>query len=184
MPTFPIETGRLILRPFHENDWEALYACYSKPEVVRYLFTEVQSEAEVRQTLSERLPQTGLWSEGDRLILAVALRTTGNVVGEVVLIWRSRADQQGELGFVFNPDYGGHGYATEATRAMLALGFDEYNLHRIYGRCDARNAPSYRLMERLGMRREAHFIHHAKFKGEWDEELYYAMLQDEWRALR
>lgn len=182
MPAYPIATDRLILRPFQEEDLADVFAYYKQPDVVRYLFVEVQSEAEVRATLAKWQQQTALRAAGERLTLAVALRDTGRVIGETVLIWRSKVDQQGELGFVFNPDYGGKGYATEAARAMLAIGFDEYDLHRIYARCDARNAPSYRLMERLGMRREAHFIHHAKFKGEWDEELYYAMLQEEWRA--
>ena len=67
---------------------------------------------------------------------------------------------------------------------MLDFGFGQFNLHRIFGRCDARNTPPWRLMERLGMRREAHFREHAMFKGGWDEEFYYAMLSREWADLR
>lgn len=81
-----------------------------------------------------------------------------------------------------NPDYSGHGYATEAAQAMLALGFTELGLHRIYGRCDARNDASSKLMVRLDMRREAHFRHNEIFKGEWGDEFVYAMLQSEWQA--
>lgn len=182
MPDFPIELDRLRLRPFQASDLADVYAYYQLPEVVKYLYVEIQSKEDVKTTLAKWQQHTELRAEGDRITLAVELRENKRVIGETMLIWRSKADQQGELGFVFNPKYGGKGYATEASRAMLAIGFDEYDLHRIYARCDARNAPSYRLMERLGMRREAHFIHHARFKGEWDEELYYAMLQDEWRA--
>ena len=63
---------------------------------------------------------------------------------------------------------------------MLTLAFRSLDIHRVFGRCDARNLPSARLMERLGMRREAHFRHHAMFKGQWDEELVYAILEHEW----
>jgi RimJ/RimL family protein N-acetyltransferase len=63
---------------------------------------------------------------------------------------------------------------------LLEIGFSEYDFHRIYGRCDARNVGSYRVMERLGMRREAHFVESEFFKGEWSDELFYAILQDEW----
>ena len=106
------------------------------------------------------------------------------LIGEVSLIWRSAEARQGELGWIFHPDFHGRGYATEATNALLDLGFGPADLHRIYARCDARNEPSWRLMERLGMRREAHFRQHGLFKGAWDEEFYYAILRDEWLSRR
>jgi hypothetical protein len=115
---------------------------------------------------------------------ATAWRQVGHVVGEVNLQWLSRDHRQGEIGFVFNPDYQGNGLATEAAKVMLRLGFDGLGLHRVIGRCDARNGPSARLMERLGMRREAHFVHNEIFKGVWGEELVYAMLDHEWKALQ
>jgi RimJ/RimL family protein N-acetyltransferase len=100
-----------------------------------------------------------LTQEDSSLVLAVELKETKKVIGEVSLTWSSQAHQQGEVGFIFHPDYQGYGYATEGTKVMLGLGFEELKLHRIYGRCDARNLASYKLMERLGMRREAHFVH-------------------------
>jgi RimJ/RimL family protein N-acetyltransferase len=67
---------------------------------------------------------------------------------------------------------------------MLRLGFDGLGLHRIVGRCDGRNTPSTRLLERLGMRREAHLVQNELVKGEWTDEVVYAMLESEWRNLR
>jgi RimJ/RimL family protein N-acetyltransferase len=122
-----------------------------------------------------------LAGEGDYLALAVVWREVGRVVGEVNLGWTSRVHRQGEFGFVFNPEFQGRGLATEAAREMLRLGFDGLGLHRIFGRCDAQNTASARLMERLGMRREATSSIHEIFKGEWATE-FYAMLDDEWRA--
>jgi RimJ/RimL family protein N-acetyltransferase len=117
-------------------------------------------------------------------VLAVVWREVGQVIGEVKLEWLSRQHHQGEIGFVFNPDYHGKGLATEAAKVVLGLGFGELGLHRIIGRCDAQNGPSARLMERLGMRREAHFVHNEIFKGEWGDEFVYAMLDHEWQASR
>jgi len=120
--------------------------------------------------------------EGKRLALAVVLPQRGTVIGEVMLLWLSREHQQGEVGFVFHPGYHGKGFATEAAEVMLRLGFANLGLHRIIGRCDARNLPSARVLERLGMRREAHFVHGDIFKGEWGDELIYAILDHEWKA--
>jgi RimJ/RimL family protein N-acetyltransferase len=86
------------------------------------------------------------------------LPETGALIGDVVLFLRGEEHRQGEIGYVFHPDYGGWGYATEAARALLGLGFEHYGLHRIVGRLDARNTASARVLERLGMRREAHFV--------------------------
>ena len=82
---------------------------------------------------------------------------------------------------MFHPAHQGRGLATEAASVVLRLGFEGLGLHRVIGRCDALNLPSARLVERLGMRREAHFVHNEVFKGAWGDELVYAMLEDEWR---
>jgi len=110
------------------------------------------------------------------------LPETGVLIGDVVLFWRSREHRQGEIGYIFHPDYHGNGYATEAAREMLRLGFDDLGLHRIVGRVDARNTASARVLERLGMRPEAHFLQNEMVKGEWTDEIVYAMLEHEWRA--
>ena len=87
------------------------------------------------------------------------------VIGIVELVWRSQLDRTAELGFVFNPDHGGRGLATEAATALLDWGFTEFGLHRVYGRCHGRNAASARLMARLGMRREAHHVAELPVRG-------------------
>src|SRR5262245_19128149 len=107
---------------------------------------------------------------GDRLSLAAHWPQAGRVVGELVLMYLSSEHRQGEFGFVFNPEFQGRGLAGEGARAMLDLAFDGLGLHRVIGRCDALNEPSARLMERLGMRREAHFVHNENFKGDWGDE--------------
>jgi RimJ/RimL family protein N-acetyltransferase len=114
----------------------------------------------------------------------VILRETGQHVGEVSLFVQNAAHRGGEIGFVFHPEFHGRGYAAEASAQLLRLGFEELGLHRVIGRCDARNTASAKVMERLGMRREAHFRQNELVKGEWTDELVYAMLADEWPAAR
>ena len=104
------------------------------------------------------------------------------MVGEAGLKLISRESRQGEIGFLFHPDYHGRGLATEAAESLLSLGFGTIGWHRIIGSCDARNHPSARLMERIGMRQEARFVHNQIVKGRWADELVYAILDHEWRA--
>lgn len=179
-PDYPIETARLTLRPFTEDDLDALYAYQNLPEVARYLYNEPRDLAATAEVLERRVAVTALEQPGDILVLAVVLRETGELVGEVNLEWLSERHRQGEFGFVFNPAHHGNGYAGEAAVEMLRLGFDGLGLHRIIGRCDGRNRASAALMARLGMRREAHFVQNELVKGEWADEIVYAMLAREW----
>jgi RimJ/RimL family protein N-acetyltransferase len=181
-PEYPILTERLILRPFTPDDLDDVYAYQSRPDVARFLYWEPRDRDEVRAVLAERADQVALREAGQRLSLAVCWPDAGRVVGEVVLLWLHREHRQGEFGFVLNPEFQRRGLAGEAASTMLGLAFGGLGLHRVIGRCDALNAPSARLMERLGMRREAHFVHNEIFKGDWGDEYVYAMLDTEWRG--
>jgi RimJ/RimL family protein N-acetyltransferase len=181
-PDYPLKTPRLILRPYALGDFKDLYDIQSRPEVTRYLLFGTRDHDEVRKSLKQKIAAATLEDEGGSLTLAVVLPETGALIGDVMLFWRSREHRQGEIGYIFHPDYGGLGYATEAARVMLRLGFEELGLHRIIGRVDARNTASARVLKRLGMRPEAHFIQNEIVKGEWTDENVYAMLEDEWRA--
>jgi RimJ/RimL family protein N-acetyltransferase len=113
--------------------------------------------------------------------VAVLRQDSGELIGDCCLHIKDVEARQAEIGYSFHPDHQGQGFAREAVVELLRFGFESLGLHRIYARCDARNTGSWRLVEALGMRREAHFREHALFKGGWDEEFYYAMLEDEWR---
>ena len=121
-----------------------------------------------------RPPETGV-------TLVVELRATGELVGHVNLTIAPDQPRQGEIGFIFHPDHQGRGYATEAARALIAHAFEHYDLHRVYGRLEPRNEASARVLEKLGMRREALLIENEWVKGEWQSEAIYALLAREWR---
>jgi RimJ/RimL family protein N-acetyltransferase len=179
-PDYPIVTPRLLLRPYRADDLDDLYAIQSREDVNRYLYWSPRSRREVADVITTRTAMGTLEGEGDILVLAVELREAGTVIGDVNLAWQSEEHRQGEFGFVFHPDHHGRGYAGEAAVEMLRLGFDGLGLHRIIGRADGRNAASARLMEKLGLRREAHFVQNEWVKGEWTDEVVYAMLASEW----
>jgi len=182
-PTYPLFTERLVLRPFRDDDLDGFHDIQSRPDVVRYLLWEPKTRDQAQEMLGRRKLQTAIDKEGDGLHLAADLQATGDLIGHISLYFASEEHRQGEVGFVVHPDHHGHGYATEGTRLMLRLGFEELGLHRIIGRCDARNLSSARVMERLGMRREAHLLENEFIKGEWTDEFSYAMLDREWAAL-
>ncbi len=182
VPSYPIETERLRLRPFNRGDVDAVFAYRSLPAVAEFLFDEPMSHDEVAEAVRARAAQVAFSGEGDKILLGIERRDDSRLIGEVSLIWRSVADQQAEIGYILHPEAQGQGIATEAGRALLAFGFEDVGLHRIYARCDARNLPSAAVMRRLGMREEAHFREHAHSKGRWDEELICAILDREWFA--
>ncbi|WP_214325005.1 GNAT family N-acetyltransferase [Nonomuraea sediminis] len=181
-PTYPIITQRLVLRPFTPDDLHSLHAYVSRPDVTRYLYWDPRDLDAARTDLDKKITRVALHDEGDAIDLAITLRDSGALIGNTMLVWTSKHNRQGEVGYILHPDHHGHGYAAEASREMLRLGFDGLDLHRIVGRLDARNAASARVLEKLGMRREALFVDNEFVKGEWASELDYAILRSEWDA--
>lgn len=183
-PALPILTDRLCLRPFTRGDVEAVHAYRQRDDVAQHLFDDPMSREQCTELVQARVGQLFLMADEDSIVLAIERRDDQHLIGEISLILRSAASRQGELGYLLHPEAQGRGYATEAAARMLELGFDGADLHRIYARCSVHNQPSWRLMERLGMRREAHLREHVFIKGEWAEELVYAQLETEWRYRR
>lgn len=181
-PTYPLETERLILRPYTVGDLDGFHAIARRDDVNRYLYSEPRDRDEARDVLVRVASKVAIDEAHDDLLLAVLTKESGAIVGHVTLERTSREHQQGEIGYVLHPDHQGHGFATEAASVMLRLGFEGLGFHRIVGRLDARNVASARVLERLGMRREAHLRENEFIKGEWCDELVYAMLASEWQA--
>jgi RimJ/RimL family protein N-acetyltransferase len=177
-PDWPLETEHLVLRPYNDGDLENLHALYSSPDVVRWLYYEPSTLEQSREKLARKVAGCEL-SEEHGLSAAIDLRD-GTYVGDVVLFDLKMEHKAVELGFSFDPRHQGKGYATEAGRALVGWAFAQ-GFHRVIGRLEARNTASARVLEKLGMRREALLVENEWVKGEWQSELVYAILEREWQ---
>ena len=164
------------LRPLTIDDVAAVHAFQSREDVTRWLYWDVRDEDEVRASLESHIAKP---SESG---VVLAIDVGGELIGTANLAVGEH--RQGEIGFVVHPDHQGRGYATRAAEALLELGFETYGLHRIVGRLEPRNTASATVLERIGMRKEAHLIENEWVKGEWQSEAVYAILAREWREAR
>lgn len=180
-PHYPLVTERLLLRPITIDDASAMHGYKSDPDAVRYVPYAPLERAEVERRIATTWSTTRFTQQGDAVCLAVEERETGRLLGDVVLFWRSELDRAGEVGYIFDPDVAGQGFATEAVAALLALGFDELGLHRVSARIDERNTASVRVVERLGFRHEARLVESEWFKDGWATMLVFGLLASEWR---
>jgi RimJ/RimL family protein N-acetyltransferase len=181
-PTLPLATERLRLRAFTLDDVDALYDLRSREDVVRWLYHEPFTPADAAAYAAKRAAALELAADGDAILLAAEARDTGALVGDCMLRLLSAEHRGGEIGYIVHPDHQGNGYATEMARELLRAGFEEAGLHRLIARCEPRNTASAAVMERLGMRREAHLVENEWVKGEWQGELVYALLEREWQS--
>jgi RimJ/RimL family protein N-acetyltransferase len=177
VPIF-FETERLRVRRFTDADVDAFVSYRADPDVARYQswsdYTLEQGRA-----LVESMREAEPGKPGDWFQLAVEARASGTLVGDLALHVDGDEPRQAEVGFTLDPAQQGRGYATEALGAFLDWIFPTFGLHRVIAVTDALNAPAARLLERAGLRREAHFVDNVFFKGAWGSEFLYAVLDRE-----
>ena len=113
---------------------------------------------------------------------AIVLRAGGRLIGSCGIRKETAGAQQTDLGYEIAPSHWGHGYATEAARAVLAFGFQDLRLHRVWASCVAENTASAQVLEKLGMQREGRLREHRWMKGRWWDTLVYGILQHEWKT--
>jgi len=178
-----IETERLVIRELHDDDRVALHAVESTPEVNRYQAYDPHTE-EASRDLIARAKREASCEPRTLYDLAVTWRGDDRLLGRGGFRRSGHELRSGELWCVLAPAEHGRGIVTEAARAILELAFGGLGMHRLFGDCDPRNTASARLMERLGMRREAHHVQNVWAKGEWCDSWVYALLGDEWLRSR
>lgn len=176
----PIVTERLTLRLMTADDLDDVVAYQGREDVCRYLLHGPRSREDLVPRIAEWGAATRMTQDDDYLQLAIQLEQ--RVIGHMYLHLASAENLQGEIGWTLHPDFFGHGYATEASRALLDLTFDTMGLHRMRAELDPRNDASIALCRRLGMRHEATFRQDLWFKGEWADTGIYAILAEEWAA--
>jgi RimJ/RimL family protein N-acetyltransferase len=170
---------RLVLRRFKQGDLAEFCRYRADPEVARYQswdgFTEADGERFLSEQCSLHPGQPGTWFQ-----FAIELRSTGELVGDCAWHCLKEDPGQAEIGFTLASAHRGRGYATEAVACLLDYLFVDLKLHRAVARIDTRNPPALAVVQRLGMRREGHFVESAWFKAEWTSEYVYAILHREW----
>jgi len=178
----PIETDRLILRSFKEDDFEAVHSYASSAKNTTYMLFGPNNEEESRAFIKRAIASNSK-EPIDNYSLAVELKETGKLIGACDL--HIKGDDP-EVGWIVHKDHWGKGYGTEMGLALLKLGFEENNLHRIIARCDIENIGSVRIMEKIGMRREGVFREYRRTRPNsgklYRDELVCAVLKDEWEV--
>ncbi|MBN1189873.1 MAG: N-acetyltransferase [Dehalococcoidales bacterium] len=174
-----LETERLVLRGFREEDLEAIQEYASDPVVVRYMPWGPNTRQDtldfihkVRAARKEK-PRTAY-------DFVLVNRAEDYLIGACGLYIRSAENREGEIGYVLNRRYWNRGYISESARKLVSFGFGELGLHRIYATCDPDNTGSYRVMEKTGMRREGLLRECKRFKGAWRDSLLYSILAKDW----
>jgi ribosomal-protein-alanine N-acetyltransferase len=177
--TLPIVTERLVLRRYTHDDIADVLGFASQPSLAGVTSERIQATEEgVRKYIE--LQKSFQPFEKDKVFeLAVEQKENGKVIGLVGLICRDHG--QGEIGWALCVEHRGQGYAVEAARALMDYGFGMLGLHRIHADTNSHNLASWRVMERLGMRREALLRGAVYAEGKWLDRYIYGVLADEWR---
>lgn len=176
-----LETKRLILRTWEEYDCKAVHAYASDIENTKYMVwgpndTEEQSQNFITRQLSEYIKEPIT-----NYTFAVVHKQSNSVIGGCNIHMVRDFDQAG-IGWILNKNYWKQGLGTESAHELVRFGFEDLKLHRIYATCDSENYSSYRLMENCGMRKEGHTIQNRYARGEWRDEIHYAILSNEWKS--
>ena len=176
-----LTTDRLLLREFAGDDWPAVLAYQSDPLYLRY-YSWTQRTAKDVQAFVRRFIDWQGEEPRKNFQFAVILRAKGRLIGSCGIRIGQGNGRKADLGYEIAPRYWGQGYATEAARAVVAFGFGDLRLHRIWASCLAENVASARVLEKLGMRREATLRENQWMKGRWWDTLVYGILEHEWAA--
>lgn len=180
---FPnIETERLILRKFKETDAEKFLQYRTNPQVALYqseLWVNFRIEQAVEFVREQMDFEPGIpdsWFQ-----IAIELKNAGSLAGDLAIHTLPQDINQVEIGFTLDPECQNKGFGIEAVRSLLGFIFNVWNMHRVIAITDVRNKHSVKLLEKIGMRKEGHFIKNAWNKGEYTDEYLFALLKGEWK---
>ena len=174
-----IQTARLILRPFRESDYDDLFEFLSQLEDDEFEGYPGITRENGREHLKYRMDSDEFY--------AMELKDTGKVIGNIYC--RNRKYEAKEIGYIVNRHYQRKGYAGEALSAVIADSFRS-GVHRIYAECDPRNPGSWKLLEKAGLKREAHFLQNLYFRKDenaiplWKDTYVFAILEKDYEKLQ
>jgi RimJ/RimL family protein N-acetyltransferase len=176
----PLSTPRLSLRRFRESDAEAFASYRSDPAVARYQGWDAPYPVEQASRFVSAMATEPADVPGEWLQIAVTLVGDDALVGDCAFAPQAHEPRTVEVGFTIALEHQGRGYAREAVSSLLRYLFEQLGKHRVTASCDPRNAPSVRVLEAVGMRREGHMVESTWGKDEWSDDLLFAILRREW----
>ncbi len=175
------QTARLTLRNFIDSDLEPFLAYRNDAEVAKYQGWEFPYPRERAEDFISSMRERSAPKQGGWIQFAVALKSTDELIGDLGCYVKKEDVRQAVIGFTIAAKHWRKGYAVEIIPCLLEYLFEDMNMHRVTADCDAENIASYRTLEKLGFRREAHYVESFIFNGAYASEYYYGMLQREWR---
>lgn len=185
MKYIELESDRLIFRKFRPDDFPVVFDWLGNPENMRYRSSEPQNECEAREYLDWAI-KCAEQADCINFRYAVECKETGALIGSCELAFTDK--DPAELAWELHRDYWRKGYGTEIGETLLRLGFETLNLRRIVADCNTLNRGSYRIMEKIGMRREAHYVKSHRGNSllghAWCDKYLYAILREEWIGRR
>lgn len=175
-----LQTSRLVLRNFKECDLDSFVSYRNAPEVAKYQGWEIPYPREKAEKFISSMKDKFALKQGDWIQYAVALKDTDELIGDLGCHLKKEDARQAVIGYTIASKHWRKGYAFEVIPYLLEYLFEDMNMHRVSADCDMENVASYRLLEKLGFRREAHYIESFLVNGVYTSEYHYGMLQREW----
>lgn len=179
--TLPIITERLVIRRFTPDDIQDVLGFVSQPSVAKATSQRILATKEGVREYIDLQNSYQPFEENKVFELAIERKEDSKVMGFVGMIFEG--GELGEMGWVLGEEYRGQGYATEAARALMDYGFRSLGLHRIHADTSTNNTPAWKVMERLGMKREGMLRDAVWEEGKWVDRYVYGILIDEWSDL-
>lgn len=178
-----LQTTRLQLRPVDMRDAEAMSIYRSDPETNQFLSLIPKSLDDIYGFIQKTNPKINI--PGSWFQFVIIEKESNKLIGDIgVHFLDDNSDnKQVEIGYTLNKDFRGKGYANEALSKIIGYLFGQLKKHRITASIDPKNISSVRLIEKLGFRKEAHFIESLFFHGEWVDDVIYALLAKEWKGI-
>lgn len=170
-----LESDRLFLRGYKKEDLESVHSYGSVPEFSRFEAWGPNNLEDTQRFISDMILQASSESRY-KFDFALELKATGRMIGGAGIRRETQSSVVANLGWAIHPDFQRQGLATEAARRLIQFGFEELGLKVIYATCDGRNEASYRVMEKLGMKRVGHLVGDKMQKGFLRDTLRYEIL--------
>lgn len=171
-----IETTRLIIRDLVMEDWVDIHVYASNPKVTEHMIWGPNNEDETKSYVKQQIENQQAVDRTD-FEFAVLLKDSNQLIGGCGIYIK---ELNAEIGYCFNPEYWRKGYASEASKALLKLAFEEFKVHRVYATCRPGNIGSANVLSKIGMKKEGHLREHLWTKGKFHDSYLFSILENEY----